>query len=52
MTHLAHPMHVVPERQECVVFDGRKRVSLTAGKHVLKIVADRQYFNLNAVRVR
>lgn len=31
---------------------GRKRVSLTAGKHVLKIVADRQYFNLNAVRVR
>lgn len=31
---------------------GNKSVSLTAGKHVLKIVADRQYFNLNKIRVR
>jgi hypothetical protein len=31
---------------------GRKRVKLTAGTHVLKIVADREYFNLNAIRLR
>ena len=27
------------------------RVSLTAGQHLLRIVADQQYFNLNAIRV-
>jgi hypothetical protein len=30
---------------------GRQGVALTAGQHVLKIVADQQYFNLNSVRV-
>src|SRR6266545_5481260 len=30
---------------------GKKGVSLTAGQHVLKIVADQQYFNLNSIRV-
>src|SRR6266480_3444032 len=30
---------------------GRKGVSLTAGQHVLKVVADQQYFNLNSIRV-
>ena len=31
---------------------GTKRVSLTAGNHVMKVFADREYFNLNAIRVR
>jgi carbohydrate binding protein with CBM6 domain/beta-propeller repeat-containing protein len=30
---------------------GKKAVALGAGQHVLKIVADQQYFNLNSVRV-
>src|SRR5713226_3021697 len=30
---------------------GKKGVSLAAGNHVLKIVADQQYFNLNSVRL-
>jgi hypothetical protein len=30
---------------------GKKGVLLTAGKHVLKIATDQQYFNLNSVRV-
>ena len=30
---------------------GKKGVALTAGRHVLKIVARQQYFNLNSVRV-
>src|SRR5919198_2770024 len=30
---------------------GKKGVSLTAGIHVLKIVSDQQYFNLNSIRV-
>ena len=30
---------------------GKKGVTLPAGKHVLKIVAEQQYFNLNSVRV-
>ncbi len=30
---------------------GRKGVSLAAGQHVLKVVADQQYFNLNSIRV-
>ena len=30
---------------------GAKSVALPAGKHVLKIVSDRQYFNLNSIRV-
>src|SRR5438552_1143873 len=30
---------------------GGKGVSLTAGQHVLKVVADQQYFNLNSIRV-
>jgi carbohydrate binding protein with CBM6 domain/beta-propeller repeat-containing protein len=30
---------------------GKTSVSLAAGQHVLKIVADRQYFNLNSIRV-
>ena len=30
---------------------GKKDVSLTAGQHVLKIVADQQYFDLNSIRV-
>lgn len=30
---------------------GKKSVSLTAGEHMLKIVTDRQYFNLNSIRV-
>src|SRR5882672_5937597 len=30
---------------------GKKRVPLTAGRHVLKLVADQQYFNLNSIRV-
>src|SRR5712692_10062170 len=30
---------------------GKKGVSLTAGQHLLKIVADQQYFNLNSIRV-
>jgi hypothetical protein len=29
---------------------GRKGIPLTAGQHVLKIVADQQYFNLDSVR--
>jgi hypothetical protein len=31
---------------------GKKNVSLTAGRHVLKIVADRQYFNLHRIRIQ
>lgn len=31
---------------------GKKSVSLTAGKHVLKIVVNQEYFNLNAIRLR
>src|SRR6266446_1460864 len=30
---------------------GKKGVSLAAGQHVLKVVADQQYFNLNSIRV-
>src|SRR2546429_6066197 len=30
---------------------GETGVPLTAGTHVLKIVADQQYFNLNSIRV-
>jgi carbohydrate binding protein with CBM6 domain/beta-propeller repeat-containing protein len=30
---------------------GKKGIPLTAGKHVLKIVSDQQYFDLNSVRV-
>jgi hypothetical protein len=30
---------------------GKLGVPLTAGRHVLKIVADQQYFNLNSIRV-
>src|SRR5712692_9003308 len=30
---------------------GKKGVSLTAGQHLLKIVADQQYFNLNSISV-
>lgn len=30
---------------------GKQGVSLTAGTHVLKIVSDQQYFNLNAIKV-
>lgn len=30
---------------------GKTRISLAAGQHVLKIVVDQQYFNLNSVRV-
>jgi hypothetical protein len=30
---------------------GRKGIPLSAGQHVLKIVADQQYFDLNSVRV-
>jgi hypothetical protein len=30
---------------------GAKGVALPAGKHVLKIVSDQQYFNLNSIRV-
>src|SRR5438477_933077 len=30
---------------------GKTGVSLTAGQHLLKIVADQQYFNLNSIRV-
>ena len=31
---------------------GRKRVQLSAGTHLLKIVSDQEYFNLSAIRVR
>ena len=34
------------------MWGGKKRVALTAGTHLLKIVADREYFKLNAIRVR
>ena len=30
---------------------GRKGLSLPAGRHVLKVVANQQYFNLNSIRV-
>lgn len=30
---------------------GKKGVTLAAGKHVLKVVSDQQYFNLNSIRV-
>src|SRR5437660_1184985 len=30
---------------------GKKAVTLAAGKHVLKIVSDQQYFNFNSIRV-
>src|SRR5439155_12230857 len=30
---------------------GKKGVALAAGQHVLKIVADQQYFDLNSIRV-
>src|SRR6266446_549695 len=30
---------------------GKKSVPLAAGRHVLKIVADQQYFNLNSIRL-
>jgi hypothetical protein len=30
---------------------GKKTVPLTIGQHVLKIVSDRQYFNLNSIRI-
>src|SRR5207245_2291589 len=30
---------------------GKKTVSLSAGTHVLKLVSDQQYFNLNQIRI-
>jgi hypothetical protein len=30
---------------------GKDGVSLTAGQHVLRIVAEQQYFNLDAIRI-
>jgi hypothetical protein len=30
---------------------GRNGVTLQAGRHVMKVVADRQYFNLNSIRI-
>jgi hypothetical protein len=30
---------------------GKRGVTLQAGRHVMKVVADRQYFNLNAIRI-
>lgn len=30
---------------------GKKGITLAAGKHLLRIVADQQYFNLNSIRV-
>jgi hypothetical protein len=30
---------------------GKKGVTLQAGRHVMKVVADRQYFNLNTIRI-
>jgi hypothetical protein len=44
---------VVPNTGNWSTFQwsGRKGVALTAGKHVLKIVSNQQYFNLNSIRV-
>jgi chitodextrinase len=43
----------VPNTGEWNIFQwvGKKGVALAAGLHVLKIVADQQYFDLNAIRV-
>jgi hypothetical protein len=30
---------------------GKRGVTLQAGRHVMKVVADRQYFNLNSIRI-
>jgi hypothetical protein len=44
---------VVPNTGSWSTFQwvGKQSVSLAAGTHLLKIVADQQYFNLNSVRV-
>ena len=31
---------------------GKKSVALVAGKHILKVFANQQYFNLNSIRIR
>src|SRR5437773_1229401 len=44
---------IVPNTGGWSVFQwvGKQGVSIAAGKHVLKIFADQQYFNLNSIRV-
>jgi hypothetical protein len=51
-TNISGPV-AVPSTGSWTTFQwvGKKGLALTTGRHVLKIVSDQQYFNLNSVRV-